>query len=174
MRRKERQFHKLRCAAAAFAALAMVTACSSMKFLATGKEFRKICEDNGLQVQDTSASLKETGSYTSLSDSYLATDEENGYSVCYVRFSDSKEAQSYYDSVAQQMNGTEYTGPNYQAEVETVNDSCREIYMESGRIIYAEGDAAAISAIEAQLIGTWNQDPVKKTAGQEQKPQDKA
>lgn len=162
MTEHKRQFHKLQCAATALAALAMMTGCSSMKFLATGKEFRKICEDNGLQVQDTSASLKEAGAYTSLSDSYLATDEENGYSVWYVRFSDSKEAQSYYDSVAQQMNGTEYTGPNYQAEVETVKDSCREIYMESGRIIYAEGSTAAISAIETQLIGTWNQDPATK------------
>ena len=69
------------------------------------------------------------------------------------------------------MDGTVFTGSNYQAEVETVNDSCREIYMESGRIIYAEGNTDAITAIEKQLIGTWNQDPVKKTtaAGGQQK-----
>ena len=150
--------------AAAVGVMFLLTGCSSMKFLATGKEFRKICEDNGLQVQDTSASVKEAGSYTSLSDAYLATSEEGTYSVCYVRFSDNKEAQSYYDSVAQQMDGTVYTGPNYQAEVESVQDSCREIYMESGRIIYAEGSSEAIGAIEAQLIGTWTQDPQKKTA----------
>lgn len=156
--------HRLLRGMAVTGMMVLMTGCSSMKFLATGKEFRKICEDNGLQVQDTSASLKETGSYTSLSDAYLATSEGGTYSVCYVRFSDSKEAQNYYDSVAQQMDGTLYTGPNYQAEVETVQDSCREIYMESGRIIYAEGNADAINAIEAQLIGTWTQDPPKKTA----------
>ena len=161
-----KKFGTYRCAAAAALALVLVTGCSSMKFLATGKEFRKICEDNGLQVQDTLESVKTEGSYVSLSDAYLATDAENAYTVCYVRFSDSKEAQGYYDSVANQMDG-----PNYQAEVETVNDSCREIYMESGRIIYAEGNTDAITAIEKQLIGTWNQDPVKKTtaAGGQQK-----
>lgn len=166
-----KKFGTYRCAAAAALALVLVTGCSSMKFLATGKEFQKICEDNGLQVQDTLESVKTAGSYVSLSDAYLATDAENAYTVCYVRFSDSKEAQSYYDSVANQMDGTVFTGPNYQAEVETVNDSCREIYMESGRIIYAEGNTDAITSIEKQLIGTWNQDPVKKTtaAGGQQK-----
>lgn len=45
-----KKFGTYRCAAAAVLALVLVTGCSSMKFLATGKEFRKICEDNGLQV----------------------------------------------------------------------------------------------------------------------------
>lgn len=140
-----------------------LTGCSSMKFLASGKEFRKICEDNGLRVQDTEETVKTTGGYKNLSDAYIATTEDGLVSVCYVRFTDQKEAQSYYDSVADQMDGSEYTGPNYQAEVEVVEDTCREIYMESGRIIYAEGDASTIGAIEKQLIGTWTQDPVKKT-----------
>ena len=108
-----KKFGTYRCAAAAALALVLVTGCSSMKFLATGKEFRKICEDNGLQVQDTLESVKTAGSYVSLSDAYLATDAENAYTVCYVRFSDSKEAQGYYDSVANQMDGTVFTGPNY-------------------------------------------------------------
>ncbi len=145
-------------------ALMLLTGCSSMKFLASGKEFRKICEDNGLQVQDTAETVKTAGGYKALSDAYIATTENGLVSVCYVRFTDPKEAQGYYDSVADQMDGSEYKGPNYQAEVEIVEDTCREIYMESGRIIYAEGDAATIGAIEKQLIGTWTQDPVKKTA----------
>ncbi len=142
----------------------LLTGCSSMKFLASGKEFRKICEDNGLQVQDTAETVKTAGGYKALSDAYIATTENGLVSVCYARFTDPKEAQEYYDSVADQMDGSEYKGPNYQAEVEIVEDTCREIYMESGRIIYAEGDAATIGAIEKQLIGTWTQDPVKKTA----------
>ena len=81
-----KKFGTYRCAAAAVLALVLVTGCSSMKFLATGKEFRKICEDNGLQVQDTLESVKTAGSYVSLSDAYLATDAENAYTVCYVRF----------------------------------------------------------------------------------------
>lgn len=85
-----KKFGTYRCAAAAALALVLVTGCSSMKFLATGKEFQKICEDNGLQVQDTLESVKTAGSYVSLSDAYLATDAENAYTVCYVRFSDSR------------------------------------------------------------------------------------
>ncbi len=146
------------------AAVLMLTGCSSMKFLASGKEFRKICDDNGFQVQDASTAVKETGSYSSLSDAYLATTEDGLVSVWYLRFTDTKEAQNYYNSVAGQLDGTVYSGPNYQAEVETVEDTCREIYMESGRIIYAEGNADSIQTLETQLIGTWNQDPVKKTA----------
>lgn len=146
------------------AAMLMLTGCSSMKFLASGKEFRKICEDNGLQVQDTAEAVASAGGYKTLSDAYIATTEDGLVSVCYVRFTDQKEAQTYYNAVADQMDGSEYTGPNYQAEVETVEDTCREIYMESGRIIYAEGDASTIGAIEKQLIGTWTQDPVKKMA----------
>ena len=53
-----KKFGTYRCAAAAALALVLVTGCSSMKFLATGKEFRKICEDNGLQVQDGGRGLE--------------------------------------------------------------------------------------------------------------------
>lgn len=136
---------------------AILAGCSSIKFIANGKEFQKICEDNGLQVQEASASVPGGSGYKSLTDAYLAVSSDGSCSVWYIRFSDIKDAESYYKSLADQMDGTEYSGSNYKAEIEsTDNGKSRDIYMESGRIIYADGDTSAISTLENQLIGSWN------------------
>lgn len=143
-------------AAVGVIAALMLTGCSSLRFIANGSEFKKICTNNGLQVQEASATVNANKTYGSLTDAYLATAADGTYSIWYVRFSDTGDAQKYYDSIAGQLSGKTYSGSNYQAEVETVNDKSREIYMESGRIIYADGTTSAINALENQLIGTWS------------------
>lgn len=149
--------------AAGVIAVTLLTGCSSMRFIANGNEFKKICRDNGLQVQNASESLNRNQAYKSLTDAYLATASDGSYSIWYIRFSDPEEAQVYYDSVSGQMSGEEYAGSNYEAEVETMEDQSREIYMESGRIIYADGNTKAINTLKNQLIGTWSGDGVAGT-----------
>lgn len=136
--------------------LTFATGCSQMQFIATGKEFKSICEDNGLTVTDITDALSEEGGYTTLSSAYTAVPEDGSFTVNYASFSSSKEAEDYYSGIADQMDGVTYTGTNYKAEVETVGDTVREIYMESGRIVYAEGDKDEVNKTDSQLMSGWS------------------
>ena len=132
--------------------LFFATGCSQMQFIATGKEFKSICEDNGLTVTDITDALSTGKGYTSLNSAYTAVPDDGAFTVNYASFSSSKEAESYYSSIADQMDGAEYTGTNYKAEVETVGDTVREIYMESGRIVYAQGDRKEVNETDTKLM----------------------
>lgn len=136
--------------------LFFTTGCSQMQFIATGKEFKSICEDNGLTVTDITDALSTGKGYTSLNSAYTAVPDDGAFTVNYASFSSSKEAESYYSSIADQMDGAEYTGTNYKAEVETVGDTVREIYMESGRIVYAQGDRKEVNETDTKLMSGWS------------------
>lgn len=136
--------------------LFFATGCSQMQFIASGKEFKSICEDNGLKVTDITDALSEENGYTGLNSAYTAVPDSGAFTVNYASFSSSKEAESYYSSIADQMDGVEYSGTNYKAEVETVGDTVREIYMESGRIVYAEGDKEEVNKTDSQLMSGWS------------------
>ncbi|MGN1023328.1 MAG: hypothetical protein ACI4OJ_07520 [Lachnospiraceae bacterium] len=136
--------------------LFFATGCSQMQFIATGKEFKSICEDNGLTVTDITDALSEENGYTSLNSAYTAVPDSGAFTVNYASFSNSKEAENYYSSIADQMDGVEYNGTNYKAEVETVGDTVREIYMESGRIVYAEGDKQEVNQTDSLLMSGWS------------------
>lgn len=139
----------------------LLTGCSQVRFIANGKEFTAICEQEGLSVTDTKNMVAQQGGYRSLKDAYLATPDDDSYSVQYARFEKTDEAQSYYNSIADQMNGEVTNGPGYTAEIETVGDTCREICMTSGRIVYAEGDTETIKALTGRLVAGWDHDPEK-------------
>ncbi len=139
----------------------LLTGCSQVRFIANGKEFTAICEQEGLSVTDTKDTVAQQGGYRSLKDAYLATPDDDSYSVQYARFEKTDEAQSYYNSIADQMNGEVTNGPGYTAEIETVGDTCREICMTSGRIVYAEGDTETIKALTGRLVAGWDHDPEK-------------
>lgn len=136
--------------------LLFATGCSQMQFIATGKEFKSICEANGLTVTDITDALSTEKGYTSLNSAYTAEPSDGAFTVNYASFSSSKEAENYYSTIADQMDGAEYTGTNYKAEVETVGDTVREIYMESGRIVYAEGDRAEVNRTDSKLMSGWS------------------
>ncbi len=132
---------------------AFLGGCGAMKFIATGDEFRKICEDNGIavaDVRDQASSLGEVDE-KSLLDAYAVTDPDGTYTVYYLRFSDRKASDAFYSDVAGRMDGQEVKEANYAAKSETVGSLSRKIYQEDGRVLYAEGDTHSINSLIAQV-----------------------
>ena len=132
---------------------AFLGGCGAMKFIATGDEFRKICEDNGIavaDVRDQASSLGEVDE-KSLLDAYAVTDPDGTYTVYYLRFSDRKASEAFYSDVAGRMDGEEVKEANYAAKSETVGGLSRKICQEDGRVLYAEGDTHSINSLIAQV-----------------------
>ncbi len=137
----------------AFIICAFLSGCSAMKFIATGDEFRKICEDNGIavaDVRDQASSLGEVDE-KSLLDAYAVTDSEGTYTVYYLRFLDKKASDAFYSDVAGRMDGQEVKEANYAVKSETVGGLSRKIYQEDGRVLYAEGDTHSINSLIARV-----------------------
>lgn len=133
----------------------MLTACGSVRFLVHGQEFKKICEDNGFVVEDVLDSASK--GFSSMTDAYIATDKDSAVSVLYYAFSDSKESDTAYAVLSRGMEEEkEASFANYRMAVSQTDNTVREIYYSSGKIIYAAGDADAIDKAESTLISDWS------------------
>ena len=159
-----RQGRRIGTIAAALVLCVFLGGCSAMKFIATGDEFKQICEDNGLAVTDIRAQAQELGEVDedALIDAYTVTDEDEGVTVYYLRFSDRKASDAFFGDVAGRMDGTEVREANYAAVSETVGEMSRRIYQEDGRVLYAEGNADAIDGLIAQLTSGFEKDEVSE------------
>lgn len=133
----------------------MLTSCGSVRFLVHGQEFKKICEDNGFVVEDVLDSASK--GFSSMTDAYIATDQDASVSVLYYAFGDSKESDTAYAVLSRGMEEEkEASFSNYRMAMSQTDDMVREIYYSSGKIIYAEGDADAINRAESTLISGWS------------------
>ena len=150
----------------------LLTGCSAMKFIATGDEFRKICEDSGLMVADVRDQASTLGQVDerSLIDAYAVTDAEGTYTVYYLRFSDRKASEAFYADLAGRMDGEEIRAGNYATESETVGQLSRKIFQEDGRVIYAEGDTRSIDSLVARVTSGF--DTGSKEIVSEEEPAD--
>ena len=100
-----------------------------------------------------------------MTDAYIATDKDSSVSVLYYAFSDSKESDTAYAVLSRGMEEEkEASFTNYRMAVSQTDNTVREIYYSSGKIIYAEGDADAIDRAESTLISDWSGTSVQNSA----------
>ena len=154
----------------------LLTGCSAMKFIATGDEFRKICEDSGLMVADVRDQASTLGQVDerSLIDAYAVTDAEGTYTVYYLRFSDRKASEAFYADLAGRMDGEEIRAGNYATESETVGQLSRKIFQEDGRVIYAEGDTRSIDSLVARVTSGFDTGSKEIVSEEEPAPEETA